>query len=134
MLKTSTVFLSALFIVVSVGCGNSNSDPSEYQSKESPTQSFKRYMKRVKVSEAKIKLRSLTHSIREYHFEERIDPRKSVRSIAHLLPAENVGPTPPIGSCCKQKGKKCNPPCNVIFNSQINPVMFLFRKHSHGPG
>ena len=62
------------------------------------------YVNKSKAVEAKIMLRKIGDGARAFSYEEHVDPG-GLGVLPAGLPGPSMGPTPPLGQCCKEGGK-----------------------------
>lgn len=93
-----------LALALLVGCkGEGNKDQPGKQ--ESETSAADEYLKKSKGTEALTMLKVIEMSSRQFAEMERVE-EGAVQPAG--FPKTSAGPTPPLGSCCKQGGK-CKP-------------------------
>ena len=83
-------------------------EPSEYARKE-------------KTSEAREFVKKMYDGARTYYMDPNFGPQGS--ETAPMFPAGNVGPTPPLGTCCEQGGK-CQPQAKWWKHETWNALQF----------
>ena len=71
------------------------------------SKSVENYQKNSQNTEAKFMVQKMYDGVRAFAMTPQVDT-ESLMAASPRLPAESVGPTPPLGSCCKQGGK-CEP-------------------------
>jgi len=68
---------------------------------------FMKYIKKSKTSEARQMIKKMYDGARAYYMDNSISTRSMNPPVAQF-PEPSVGPTPPLGTCCKT-GEKCAP-------------------------
>jgi hypothetical protein len=69
---------------------------------------FDEYRRKTISSEALTYVMTIARGAQAYYDQEHMAP-DSLTVGARQLPGPSVGPTPPVGACCKEKGSKCMP-------------------------
>ena len=73
---------------------------------------FMKNARKSKLSEATVNLERLYEAARRYHGDK------------HAFPPGSAGPTPPLGACCAQAGKKCAPDPKLWTGSPWKELQF----------
>ena len=91
------VAMTATIAMLACACGGK--DDSADRAKE--------YASKSKATEARTLLKKIGDGARMYYLEEHVEPG-SLTPATPQFPGGKVGPTPPLGACCKTAGK-CAP-------------------------
>lgn len=93
MVRILATLLATLAVA---GCGKSDEKGA-----------FTKYQRESMSAEARVWVKAIAHGAATYYDSEQLSPT-SIEVLPRQLPAPDVGPTPPLGTCCAQGGK-CAP-------------------------
>lgn len=88
--------LMVLGLVVVVGCGKSGDKGTNKAANKARTVEALKFVKKI------------YDGARAYYMDSHASPR-SMAPVPRQFPGPSVGPTPPLGACCKQPKHKCAP-------------------------